>query len=473
MDKPFVLPIETALGKYIYEVNRNEIIKVNKQLYDLIQYVLDGGSLDHAPYPADIKQQYMELIDCGYLSSHHVTEILHPLTDQTKYLLDRAVSKIALQVTQDCNLRCKYCIYSETGNNNQRHHTSKMMSRDIAFEAINFYYKHSVDSDEAIVGFYGGEPLLAFDLIVEVVEYVKKLFFGKEIVFFITTNATLLSDNIIDFLVKNNFRIAFSLDGPKETQNRNRVFKDGYGSYEIVMNNIRKLYLKDPAKLKNASISMVVDTIQDYVSLVDWMKKPELANVDIALSMVEKDGITLPPSDKFIEQMNYDWFVELARILRGANLNEENKILKQSNRAFISGRTKVKSNVLRMVAAPNGPCVPGKIRLLVSSEGNFYPCEKVNENEVMRIGSLADGFDFAKIKQLLNIGKIGSEKCKNCWAFQLCGICAKRADNGKCLDPLTKSEACEVIKNDALTLLHEKIVLFENGVHLSEMKKGK
>ena len=103
------------------------------------------------------------------------------------------------------------------------------MSLETAKKAILFYREHSRDKDRAIIGFYGGEPLLAFPLIVESVKYAEEIFAGVDISFNITTNATLLTDEIIDFLLDHHFKLTFSLDGPNEVQDKNRIFANGSG----------------------------------------------------------------------------------------------------------------------------------------------------------------------------------------------------------------------------------------------------
>ena len=153
----------------------------------------------------------------------------HPATDFVEDLTTRKAGTLVLQITQNCNLRCSYCPYSQSSEKH-RHHTNQNMSWETAKKAVDFYYDKSIDADTANISFYGGEPLLQFSLMKAVVAYSKKKFEGKKCVFSITTNATLLTKEIADFLITNEFRLAISLDGDKESNDRNRKFVSQKGS---------------------------------------------------------------------------------------------------------------------------------------------------------------------------------------------------------------------------------------------------
>ena len=118
--------------------------------------------------------------------------------------------------------------------------------------------------------------------------------------------------------------------------------------------------------------------------------------------------------------------------------------------------------------APGGPCLPGKSRLLITADGQFFPCERVNESAHMRIGNLTNGFDFEAINRLLNIGSLTEERCKTCWAIRRCSICAKMCDDGEKLSADRKLRYCENSKTNAETTLRRIIFCreLESGVYL-------
>ena len=136
----------------------------------------------------------------GYFSTEsYIKEVRHIYSDYLSVFLARKLTKITVQLTQNCNFRCKYCIYSETHNTRQRSHSTERMTWETAKKAIDFLREHSVDSPEVNIGFYGGEPLLEFPLLKKAVEYSEQQFEGKKLTFNITTNGTLLNDEMIYF----------------------------------------------------------------------------------------------------------------------------------------------------------------------------------------------------------------------------------------------------------------------------------
>ena len=111
-------------------------------------------------------------------------------------------------------------------------------------------------------------------------------------------------------------------------------------------------------------------------------------------------------------------------------------------------RFKSKTDPLPDMAVPSGPCIPGKQRLFVSAEGNYYPCEKVSElSECMKIGSVDKGYDIEKIRNLMNFSSITDNMCRNCYSFRHCDICAMYADDNGVLSTEKKKSFCEIAKN--------------------------
>lgn len=138
------------------------------------------------------------------------------------------------------------------------------MSLDTAKKSIDFLSNHSIDAKEIGIGFYGGEPLIEFELIKEIVAYAKEVFTGKPILFSMTTNGSLLNEEIIKFLKENGFNLMISLDGPKEVNDQNRIFPDGSGTFDVVMNNIKLIAKLYPTYANELSISMVMDPRKDF-----------------------------------------------------------------------------------------------------------------------------------------------------------------------------------------------------------------
>lgn len=473
MKKPLIILYKTPFGQYFYETNRNEVVSVSENMYQYLRALLYDIEFEDLDITEKTKAEYIELQECGYLSPPVVQEVKHPLTGELEKILDRKVDKVTLQITQNCNLRCSYCIYSEDSNLGQRSHSANIMSLDTAKKALNFYKEHSIDSEMASITFYGGEPLIEFQRMKEIVSYAEQIFEGKEILFGITTNATLLNEEVIDFLLEHKFNITISIDGPQKVQDKNRKFKGGQGSYDIVIKNVSLLHDKNPDLMKNVTISMVIDPEQDYSELVTLFQLPILEDVNLTYTMVEKDAEILPPSNDYLTKYQYDLFLAYVEYFRSDDKKYASKLVKRDLDAFKSGMSRFKTNILSQMAAPGGPCVPGKMRLFVNSFGDLYPCERVNEDCCMKIGTLENGFDYNQINAVLNIGQLTADKCKKCWAFQQCTICAKRADEEGIISVPKKNTACNSSMATAYDTIVNKVLVYENDVHMRKMAKIK
>lgn len=463
MENPFVLPIKTALGYYVYDANNNEILSVTPQLFQYVSNLLADESAEFVL--EETIADFKELQEAGYFLPSRVETILHPMTSTAQYRLNRSLGSLVLQVTRNCNLRCEYCIYSENKNKDQRSHSNDVMTFETAKKALDFYREHINDTDQAIIGFYGGEPLLEIGLIKKVVKYAEQIFEGREIHYSLTTNATLLTKDTIDFLLEHGFSTVISLDGPEKIQDRNRHFKDGGGTYQIVMSNLEKYYLAKPADSPNLAINMVIDPEVEYKDLESLLGLPFLADFRVYSSPIEEDGRSLPLSDDYIDNYNYDLFLACVQHFRAEKPVYPNGHIENRLSDINRDMEKLERGVLDSMGAPSGPCIPGKTKLFVDCFGNMYPCEKVNENAAMQIGSLDKGFDLEKIKALLNVSSLNADKCKKCWAFSLCNICETKVDvKNECLCGIG-SQHCEDSRANALYKLQYKILGYENEIH--------
>ena len=175
----------------------------------------------------------------GFLTEKKkISSIKHYETDTLKDLYMYNMGNVILQVTQNCNLRCEYCVYS--GSYINRVHTNKRMSFETAVKTIDFLAAHSLNCNEVSIGFYGGEPLLNMKLIQETIAYIESLHIDNlRFSYNMTTNAMLLG-RYMDYLVEKDFTLLISLDGD-EYQSGYRVDKHGKSSFTHVVGNIQKL----------------------------------------------------------------------------------------------------------------------------------------------------------------------------------------------------------------------------------------
>lgn len=462
---PFVKLIRSPRGYYVYDVNRNSILKVSKGIYD---YLHDGNNKTELSIG---DKDYLEkIIEKGYLSTKRVEKIEHPYSWKLPHLLSANREQLILQVTQKCNLSCYYCPYADiTENKLQRNHSNVSMNFDIAKRAVDDFFAHSYESERITISFYGGEPLIAFSLIKEIVKYASELFVGKDLLFNITTNGTLITSEIADFLVAHKIRVMFSIDGPKKIHDIDRKRIDGTGSFHDAYNGLKILLDKyDNASEEYISINTVITPRNDIDDICEFYNDPifNQKKVNIVASFAEDEQLDkkIVTTSQFKEKINYKYFLyflEYLHIVEGLNNSPLTKnILSDLDEKYSDFKKPV--TTLPDVGAPSGPCLPGKRRLFVDVYGNYFPCERVSEiSDIMKIGNVYEGIDIEKAKKILNISQMTAKQCRNCWAFLYCSICAKNIDEGGTFSINKKEKKCLGSQDRVLSILRECILIKE------------
>lgn len=460
--KPFIKLFRTPRQYYFYDVNKNSIICISKSIYNYLKGELAFRDLDKAD-----QDRYCLLQAQGYLSEKHIKKLQYCSQNELENLLLNCIEHITLQITQACNLCCGYCPYADMENMVQRHHTSKKMSWETAKTAIDFLLDHSSNSKEIAISFYGGEPTIEFKLVEKVVLYAEELFIGKKLSFALTTNATLLNDDIMKFMAKHNMNILVSMDGPKSIHDKSRRFASGKGSFDIAYSNLKKLVeYYDTSKFLPISINMVIDPRNDFDEIEELLKDPLFNRVMVSSTIIDDMMLTQKNqiSENFLQKMQYQEFLGLLsnlHIVEGINVSQlVSPYISVINETY--QRLKSGAYELPDTGTPGGPCVPGQHRLFVSTDGTLYPCERVSEtSEAMKIGTLKKGFDYKKATALLNISQLTEDNCKNCWALLYCNLCARFADDNGNLTAVAKKRYCSQSCADAESKLRDCILMKE------------
>lgn len=473
VEKPNVHLFKVYDESFLYDVDTNAIVKIPQYSYDYLSSILAcSNRREIEEKTLNMKREVKESLE--FLESQG---LLHPVNKKLRIehietgilqdMFDGNISMMTLQVTQNCNLRCRYCIYS--GSYINRTHNNMRMEWMVAKKAIDFYYEHSKCSREISIGFYGGEPLLELDLIGKTVEYAEEMFKGKRLSFNMTTNATLLSDKAVEFILGHNFHISISLDGPKNIQDGNRVFADKEtGTFDTVMRNLEHIKKKYPEFMGKISFNAVIDLSKDVCCANEFFMSYDMVkNISAMGNMVNdanrKEDLII--DRKFVADASYEEFKVL--------LYYCTNIFRRYHPTLMDGRFKAIKQLYynRMIArnsktlqdCPGGQCIPGAQRFFVNAYGNFYPCERVDESSsAYCIGNLNDGFNMEKISELLNVAKMTENECRNCWCFRLCSQCvAKAEENGK-ISRNKRLSNCVSIRNQVESDLKDYIVLCDN-----------
>ena len=274
----------TPNGLYVYDRQSNSILSVNKEEYKAFTRLEKRlTTRDDESLLARYKEQ-------GFLQESLLKEIEHPATPSISFQLKKHVKQLTMQVTQSCNLRCSYCAYG--GNyDNQRTHSKKTMDLDMMRDCVDFLVEHSRGVDEAVIGFYGGEPFLEIDKIKDCVKYVRETYARKKISFTATTNGTIINDDIINFLAGYDFNLLISIDGPKHLHNMNRVYDSGGGSYDDIMRNVEYIKLTSPNYFPKVSFATTVGTNTDFRCINNFFNATDILRENTTRYNVLNDAL--------------------------------------------------------------------------------------------------------------------------------------------------------------------------------------
>lgn len=463
--KPLFVSFRTPGGYYIYDGNRNSILKFEKEEFETLLQDLRAGAYE----TSNIVKKYQKK---GFLLPGNIKKIKHPETDFLEFRIRNCMEKVTLQLTQNCNMRCDYCAYS--GSYYNRTHNNKRMSLDTAKKAIDFLQSHSKDRKSVNVAFYGGEPLLEKELLKESVAYAKKRLSHKKLSFTVTTNGTLLDDDIIEFFIENNFWVMISLDGPKEIHDANRKLINGNGSFDLIMKNVKHVQEKYPEYFKNIHFNVVLnpgDSLKctsDFFNAQDVIAS-EYVNKSLLADNYAKDSKKYDES-YFIDS-SYERFKLFLYLLKKINKRNVSKL-------FIQDFSKIKQcfdylvpiHQLPETYHPGGPCIPGVRRGFVTVDGKILPCERVSEeSDMMVIGHIESGIDIEKANRILNIGEISKDECIQCWCFLHCTMCAAMADDTYYFSKEKKLNKCLSVKNSVIETMKDVCFLLEQGF---DMERG-
>lgn len=350
----------------------------------------------------------------------------------------RNLKQIVFEVTDRCNLKCKYCSYGEFYNNYDNRQ-GKNLSPDKAklfFDYMASYWNNNPPTSTnkyIYVGFYGGEPLLNIDLIKKIVSYANKIDIpNKRFQFNITTNGILLH-NYMDFLVKNGVSVLISMDGNEYSQSY-RVDHSGNNSFDKIIRNVNLIKKKHPIFFANHVNFNAVLHNKNSVSEVYHFFKNQFNKIP-RISELNTLGIKTETHKKFLEMyknkneslhnaddyddLHEELFLESAETNMLANFIHQysGNVFNTYNDLFIDKR--------KLKIIPTSTCVPFHKKVFITVNGKILPCERIGHN--YSLGEIAeDGvkIDFEEIAKIYNRRFLKFEKqCSKCFNQQGCNTC--------------------------------------------------
>jgi len=316
---------------------------------------------------------------------------------------------LILHVTEACNLRCTYC-YQAEGKDREAGGGQQAMSREVAQRAVEFLFEHSGPLEELVIVFFGGEPLLNFDVIRFVVELVteKAKGTGKRVSFALTTNGTVLTDEIVRFLDEKNIGVTVSMDGYQAVHDRYRRFPDDRPSYEIILTKVKGLLERPHSRPVVARV-----TVAEQAGRVR-----EILRHLLGLGFVEAGfaPVTTGHPDFQLDDAAMDLLLEEFKGLATEFVD-----------AAREGRFLGFSNLIDLLVSlhqgevMNYPCGAGLGLFSVDPEGRLYLCQRFTGQEDFRMGDVVGGFDRERLARFRQQAEISNkEECKECWARTIC-----------------------------------------------------
>ncbi|MHC4944437.1 MAG: radical SAM protein [Planctomycetota bacterium] len=486
---PFIKRFRTDEGYYVYDVNSNRILQVDRAMYRVLE---DCPTLSPAElvkmnnHEIDPREAFdaLEKIkrlqeDHDLFSSSRPKRMNHGLCDEHfLWHIDNALGQMILEVTTQCNLRCRYCVFSGSYEYTRSHGASEM-PRKTAFKALDYFLAHSKKAEHQSVGFYGGEPLLNMPLIKECVDYVRMKAPDRKVMFHMTTNGTLLTEEAEEFLIENDVGFMVSLDGPKEVHDRNRVFPDGRGTFDTILSNLKRFWEMNPewCEQRISTTCVLTDSCgpRRPYRFFGHPDNRRLCGMFIQASSVDSVNRIrddLPPADVNVAQESAELYVTfLKKLVRNdLDVREEDFLKSNFQHTFLKLYKRQESPLGDRVSI-NGMCVPGWRKVFVDVSGAIHPCERVNRS--FPIGHVDGNLDKDAVKQVLQMQVEANEnRCLNCWAVRLCGACLASLNGDAAIDLEARDRYCETERSQwERALAHYTGILEMNPTAFDYMEK--
>ncbi len=380
---------------------------------------------------AECYDDIRELKDAGKLFAPDTFE---PMAGQLKKKTAGVVKALCLHIAHTCNLNCSYCFASQGKYHGER----AVMSFEVGKAALDFLIENSGTRRNLEVDFFGGEPLMNFDVVKQLVAYAREVEKekGKNFRFTLTTNGVLIDDDVIDFANREMSNVVLSLDGRKEIHDRYRVDYAGNGSWDRIVPKFQKLvdarngqnyYMRGTFTHQNP------DFLKDIQVMLD-LGFSELSMEPVVCAPGDPSALT--EEDKAIVLEQYEKLAEL--------MLERDK------------QGKPFTFYHYMIDLTGGPCIYKRISgcgsgteyMAVTPWGDLYPCHQFVGEEKFKLGDVFNGIsNHAVQNEFASCNVYSREECRSCWARLYCsGGCAANAYHATGAITGVYKNGCELFK---------------------------
>ena len=419
----------------VMDVNSGSVHVVDPMLYDMIGLLSE--KIDNLTEPVTVPEEAKEYVFGKLEGTYPRQDMEEAFSDiqeliDTEQLLTRdiyrdfvldfkkrktVVKALCLHIAHDCNLACRYC-FAEEG---EYHGRRALMSYEVGKKALDFLVANSGNREHLEVDFFGGEPLLNWKVVKQLVEYGRSLEEAnhKKFRFTLTTNGVLLNDEIMEFCNREMSNVVLSLDGRREINDKMRPFRNGSGSYDMIVPKFQKFAESRGQKnyyVRGTFTRNNLDFADDVIHYADlgfqqMSMEPVVAEPEMDYAIREED---IP---QILEE--YD------------KLAVEYIKRKKEGRGFNFFHFMIDLNAGPCVAKRMAGCGSGTEYLAVTPWGDLYPCHQFVGNEEFLLGNVDMGIVNEEIRNEFKLCNVyAKESCKDCFArFYCSGGCSANSYN--------------------------------------------
>ena len=419
----------------IMDVNSGSVHSVDPVMYDAVAIVAERVPELAEPemLSEEVAREVMERLSPTY-GEAEVQEAL----DEIQYLIDAeellttdqyhdyvvdfkkrktVVKALCLHIAHDCNLGCQYC-FAEEG---EYHGRRALMSFEVGKKALDFLIANSGNRRNLEVDFFGGEPLMNWEVVKQLVEYgrSKEKEYNKNFRFTMTTNGVLLNDEIMEYCNREMSNVVLSLDGRKEVNDKMRPFRGGKGSFDLIVPKFQKF-----AEMRGDRDYYVRGTFTRHN--LDF-SKDVMEFADLGFRSMSIEPVVAKPEEEYAIREE-----DLPQIMEEYDhLAEEYIKRKKEGRGFNFFHFNIDLNQGPCVAKRLSGCGSGTEYLAVTPWGDLYPCHQFVGQEEFLLGNVDTGVTNERIRDEFKLCNVyAKDKCRDCFArFYCSGGCAANSYN--------------------------------------------
>jgi uncharacterized protein len=326
--------------------------------------------------------------------------------EEAKFHDKRVFKSLCLMITHNCNFSCTYCFEKDKINPGIH-----VMSLEVGQRSLKLITELSQDRINIEIDFFGGEPLLYFDTLRQIVAYGRNLenTYNKKFWFSLTTNASLITDEIMSFLIAENISLILSIDGDKKAHDLYRVFRDGTGTFSDTWKGIQKV-IQSEHKGYYVRGTYTKET-PDFLNQVLYLEALGLEQISFEPVVSEDPVVSFTKKDLPLLRRTYE------------KLADEYIVHRKNNPNLRFYHFEVNLEEGSCLQKLMTSCGAGVEYLSVSPDGKLYPCHQFDGNHTYELGNVDNGINnpalVERLRSLTNVGE--KEKCNFCWARTLCG----------------------------------------------------